>query len=155
MAREAHQHEPAREALFATLFHDNARNAAVAAWALTHLPAQDNDAIGAHRQELIALATTTPDIPVRRLTLALLARLQWQPEQVDTNLLDFCLEHMMLADEPYGVRSLCMKLAYSLCRHYPELCEELRQSLLLIEPLTLGAGVRHSRDKILRQLQAC
>ena len=67
-------------------------------------------------------------------------------------LLDFCMEHMMMPDEPYGVRSLCMKLSYTLSLPYPELLEEVRQSLLLIEPSELGSGVRHTRNKILKSL---
>ena len=62
------------------------------------------------------------------------------------------MEHMMMPDEPYGVRSLCMKLAYTLSLPYPELLEEVRQSLLLIEPSELGSGVRHTRNKILKSL---
>ena len=88
--------------------------------------------------------------------MVLLERLEWGIEALDderyVRLLDFCLEHMMLADEPYGIKALCMKIAYQMCRHYPELKDELRQSLLLMEPSELGAGVKHTRGKILKLL---
>ena len=87
----------------------------------------------------------------------LLERLEWGREALDderyVRLLDFCLEHMVLADEPYGIKSLCMKIAYQMCRHYQELKEELRQSLLLMEPSELGTGVRHTRNKILGEMR--
>ena len=85
--------------------------------------------------------------------MVLLQRLEWGIDDVRTDLLDFCLEHMLLPDEPYGVKALCMKLAYQQCRHYPELNEELRQSLLLMEPSELGTGVKHTRKKILDQIK--
>ena len=62
------------------------------------------------------------------------------------------MEHMMMIDEPCGVRSLCMKLAYKLSLPYPELMGELRECLQMIEPTELGAGVRHTRNKILNTL---
>jgi hypothetical protein len=46
-----------------------------------------------------------------------------------------------------------MKIAYQMCRHYQELKEELRQSLLLMEPSELGTGVRHTRNKILGEMR--
>ena len=49
------------------------------------------------------------------------------PPRVD--LLDFCMEHMISREEPAGVQSLCMKLAYQLTRSIPELQQELRTML--------------------------
>lgn len=158
IAKRAHNNATYREGLFEAM-HGNDRDEAVhAAWALTHLPKTDNNHIAAHRETLAALATTTPDTSLRRITLTLLERISWavpNPDYVPeyyVALLDFCMEHMMMPDEPYGVRSLCMKLAYTLSLPYPELLEEVRQSLLLIEPSELGSGVRHTRNKILKSL---
>lgn len=152
MARQAHDDAAAREGLFEALQDYDRDESVHAAWALTHLPKEDNIHIAAHREELVMLATTTPDTSLRRITLSLLERLEWDVEEVRTDLLDFCLEHLLLPDEPYGVRALCIKLAYKQCRHYPELCGELKQCLLLMEPTDLGAGVKHTRNKILKNL---
>lgn len=152
MARQAHDDAAARESLFEALQDYDRDESVHAAWALTHLPKEDNIHIAAHREELVMLATTTPDTSLRRITLSLLERLEWDVEEVRTDLLDFCLEHLLLPDEPYGVRALCIKLAYKQCRHYPELCGELKQCLLLMEPTDLGAGVKHTRNKILKNL---
>ena len=155
IARRAHDNAAFREGLFETMLGDDRDEAVHAAWALTHLPKEDNNHIAVHREALTSLATTTPDTSLRRITLTLLERIDWtvaDPDEVPeyyVKLLDFSMEHMMMPDEPYGVRSLCMKLAYTLSLPYPELLEELRQSLLLIEPTELGAGVRHTRNKIL------
>lgn len=152
LAHKAHNDATVCKDLFYTMLHTDGREAYYAAWALTHLPKEDNVAIDAHREELVQLAVSTAEVPLRRLSLVLLERLEWGVDDVRTDLLDFCLEHMLLPDEPYGVKALCIKLAYKQCRHYPELRTELKQSLLLMEPSELGAGVKHTRGKILKLL---
>ena len=152
LAKSAHEDAEVRERLFRTMLSGEGKEASNAAWALTHLPKEDNIYINMYRAELVQLALITPEVPLRRLSMVLLERLDWGRDDVRTDLLDFCLEHMMRPDEPYGVKALCMKLAYSQCRHYPELCAELKQALLLMEPSELGAGVKHTRGKILKLL---
>lgn len=153
LAQRAHGDSGVRGRLFATMLNGEGKEASNAAWALTHLPDADNKYIDEYRDALVRLAVSTPEVPVRRLSLALLERLEWGVDDVRTDLLDFCLEHMLLPEEPYGVKALCIKLAYQQCRHYPELKEELRQGLLLMEPSELGAGVKHTRKKILEKLE--
>lgn len=156
IARRAHSDAAFREGLFSALQGDNHTEAVHAAWALTHLPKEDNNHIAYHREELTKKAISTPDTSLRRITLSLLERLDWStddPPEHYLQLLDFCFQHMMSADEPYGVRSLCMKLAYSISLPYPELLGELRQSLLLLEPTELGAGVRCTRNKLLKAIK--
>lgn len=158
MAQRAHEDAAVRERLFAAMLDDDRDEAVHSAWALTHLPKTDNPHIAAHRERLTNLAISTPDTSLRRITLSLLERIDWTVSDIDNtpdyyvSLLNFCMEHMMMPDEPYGVRSLCMKLSYTLSLPYPELLDELRRSLLLIEPSELGTGVRHTRNKILKSL---
>ena len=158
MARRAHTDAAMREGLFAAMLGDDRDEAVHSAWALTHLPKTDIPHIATHREELVSLATTTPDTSLRRITRALLERLDWSiqdPEEAPPHyiaLLDFSLEHMMLADEPCAVRCFCMKLACKLALPYPELQEEVRQCLLLIEPSELKPGALHTRNKTLKLL---
>ena len=159
MARRAHDDARVLEGLFEAMLGSERDEAVHAAWALTHLPKQDNGSIAKHREELVALATTTADTSLRRITLSLLERIDWELQYSDdapesyVALLNFSMEHMMMGDEPYGVRALCMKLAYTLSLPYPELLEELRRSLTMIEPAELSAGVRHTRNKIAGKLK--
>ena len=134
LAYNAHEDAEMRNRLFGSMLAGEGKEASNAAWALTHLPPSDNKYIDERREDLVRLALTTAEVPLRRLALALLARLEWGRDDIRTDLLDFCLTHMALREEPYGVQALCMKLAYSQCRHYPELKAEMRQALLLIEP---------------------
>lgn len=150
LAQRAHSDAAAREELFAAALADDGRRSSQAAWVLTHLPKEDVAHVAKHRDELIRVAMSTNDTSLRRIFLSLLERLQW--DDVDVRLLDFCLDRMSRRDEPYGVRSLCMKLAYTLSCHYPELKDELRRTMEYIEPDELGAGVRCARKKILNML---
>ena len=150
LAQSAHRDAKVREDLFSEALADKGRQSSHAAWVLTHMPSDDNKYVDEHREELLQLALATEDTSLRRISLTLLERLEWS--DADVRLLDFCLDRMMRRDEPYGVRSLCMKLAYAQCIHYPELMDELRQALLYIEPDEIGAGVRHTRTKILKML---
>lgn len=152
LAQRAHTDARECERLFSSMFVEEGKEAYYAAWVLTHLPASDKGVIDTYRERLVQLAINTPEVSLRRLSMVLLERLEWGVDDVRTDLLDFCLDHMMRPDEPYGVKALCMKLAYYQCRHYPELCGELKQCLLLMEPSELGAGVKHTRGKILKLL---
>ena len=162
MARKAHEDAAFREGLFATMMDGDREEAVHAAWALTHLPKTDNDFIAAHREVLVGLATMTTDVSLRRITLALLERCEWSLEALNIEeddvpdyyvaLLDFSMVNMMMGEEPYGVRSLCMKLAYKLSLPYPELLDELRQNLMMIESDELGSGVKNTYYKILKLL---
>lgn len=152
LAQRAHNDHNERERLFHAMLGGEGKESYHAAWALTHLPESDNTYINMYRAKLVDFAIATTDTSLRRLSLVLLERLEWTIGDVRTDLLDFCLEHMMLPDEPYGVKALCIKLAYRQCRHYPELKAELRQALLLMEPSELGAGVKHTRKKTLELL---
>lgn len=152
LAMNAHRDRQTLDALFASMLKGEGREASQAAWALTHLPAADLPALDAHRADMVDMVLTTSSVPLRRMGLALLEKLEWNEDQVCVPLLDFCLDRMLSPSEPYGVKALCIKLAYAQCRHFPELCGELKQGLLLMQPDELGAGVRHTRAKILKLL---
>ncbi|MCR4659015.1 MAG: hypothetical protein K5650_01830 [Bacteroidales bacterium] len=152
MARRAHGDATVREVLVSTMLTAEGREARNAAWVLTHLPTADAQHIAAHREALVRLALTTPDTSLRRLSLALLERIPWDLADVRTDLLDFSLRRLADPSETYGVRALCVKLAWLQCRHYRELQSELRQTLLLLDPATLKPGLKHTWGKVLKQL---
>ena len=150
MADKAHRDKRFREGLFSAMLSDGGREEVYnAAWALTHLPAVDDKYIDDYRGELVRLAVSTADASIRRLALTLLERLDWGRDAVGTDLLDFNLKHMIMAGEPYGVRALCVKLAYVQCRHYPELVEELKLHLSLMEDTDMSPGLKHAYRHVL------
>ena len=136
--------------LVGCLDHEDLRVARNAAWVLTHkTPSEIRTLSQVH---LINLAISTPDTSLRRLTLCLIEKQGVANEEIRTDFLDFCLLHMHLPDEPPGVQALCMKLAYSMCRPYPELVHEFEETLGLMQPEMLKPGVSHLINKIKKQI---
>lgn len=150
--RLARTAEPAD--LFALLYDADSRTANNAAWVMTHLPNTADPWLAAHQNDLVELAMTIESVTLRRLTMNLLTRTAFAPDDVRTDFLDFCLEVMMSKDETYGVRALAMKLAAAQCIHYPELVAELRLRLNMMEPSMLPAGLRCCRKNILKKLNS-
>lgn len=123
-----------------------ARNAA---WVLTHKPLSEIRMLPPDR--LIDLALTTSDTSLRRLVLCLVEKIPMSQEGMRTDLLDFCLLHMRLPQEPTGVQALCMKLAYSMCSPYPELLHEFQETLSIMQPELYKPGVRHLINKMKKE----
>ena len=70
-------------------------------------------------------------------------------EDLRTDFLDFCLEHMASIEEFPGVQTLCMKLAYRMCCFYPELMDELKRTLEMMDIEYYKPAVKGLRQRIL------
>ena len=68
--------------------------------------------------------------------------------------LDFCMERVISRREPGGVQSLCIKLAHQLTCSIPELQQELRTMLEIMEPELLNPAIRAVRRNILKAMKA-
>lgn len=122
-----------------------------AVWILTHLSPEDNRWLYDKQNELIDEVLVCPHPGKRRLILSLLYRQPLTyPSRVD--LLDFCLERMVSKAELPAVQTLCMKLAYELCRPIPELLQEFRIMMDIMEPELLPISVRTVRKNVLKAL---
>ena len=139
------------ERLYESIFDTDNRVARNSAWALTHKPA--SELIPLPQDRLVDFALSTPDTSLRRLTLALIERQGIKEEDIRTDLLDFCLQHMMMLSEPPGVQALCLKLAHQMCGYYPELMHEFEETLNLMQPEHYKAGMRHLIMKTKKQIQ--
>lgn len=127
------------------------RVASNALWVLTHYKAPERRLLAHRQNELIDMALAAPDATSRRLLLTLLERQTFAADAVRTDFLDFCLGLMLSCAEPVGIRSLAMKLAYKMCRHYPELLDELRGSLDML-PEADTPGLRSCRRRLMQKL---
>ena len=139
------------EKVFPYLSDADKRTADNAAWVLTHCPSDDDGWLTAHQDELIDLALRTESITMRRLTMTVLLRTPFESDDVRTDFLDFCLDMMMRPDQPNGVRSVAMKLAYLQCRPFPELLDELRQTLDIMETEFLSPALRTTKKNLLKE----
>lgn len=98
-------------------------------WTLTKATDEELRQLQPMLHELIDLTLTATNASVRRLSLNVIIRLELREEDLRTDFLDFCLNHMIDPEEYPGIQSLCMKLAYRMAQFYPELMEELLRTV--------------------------
>lgn len=122
-------------------------------WVFTHFVPKENEWLYDKQDELVDEVLRCEHPGKRRLLLNLLLKQPLSnPPRVD--FLDFCLEKMLSKDDLPGVKTLCMKLAYELCRSIPELLQEFRTSLEILEPDLLPISIRTVRKNILKAIRA-
>lgn len=121
-----------------------------ATWILTHFSSEDNKWLYNKQDELIDEVLACKHGGKRRVILNLLYKQPLaNPPRVD--FLDFCLERMISSQELPGVQSLCMKIAYELCRTIPELMQELKIMLEMMEG-DLCPAIQTTRKNILKAM---
>ena len=126
--------------------HQVTRNAL---WGLTKANQAEIKQLQVALNSLIDLAISTNNPSVRRLSLNLIERLYLKEDDIRTDFLDFCLEHMAMPQEFPVIQSLCMKLAYRMCSFFPELKEELIRTLEVMEMEYYKPAVKSVRNRIL------
>lgn len=115
------------------MFNSDAHVARNALWALTKATDKELEQLQPMLNEFMELAMQTKESAVRRLSLNIVERLKLTEDDLRTDFLDFCLEHMADIEEFPGIQSLCMKIAYHMCRFYPELMDEFMRTIDSIE----------------------
>lgn len=140
------------DALYRLAFDQDTRVAGNALWCMTWYNRRQSKWLIPKREELMTLAMTSVHVTIRRLSLNLLERMPWEEEDIRTEFLDFCLERILSVAEPPGVRSLCIKLAYAQCRHYPELAGELRLILTELAQQPICPALTSIRKNTLKKL---
>ena len=131
------------------VFDTDYRVARSALWGLTKANDKELSALQVMLNELIDHAMQTKNSSVRRLTLNIIERLKMDEEDLRTDFLDFCFEHMVSIEELPGIQTLCMKLAYRMCAFYPELMDELKRTLEAMETYYYKPAVNGIRIRIL------
>lgn len=131
------------------VFDQDSMVARSALWGLTKASKAELAPLKVMLDELIDLAMHTENSSVRRLSLNIIERLKMDVDDLRTDFLDFCLEHMASLKEFSGIQSVCMKLAFHMCSFYPELMEELIRTLETMEMDYYKPAVRSIRNKIL------
>ena len=120
-----------------------------ALWGLTKASKEELSQLQVILNELIYQAMQTENPSVRRLTLNIVERLEMFEEDLQTDFLDFCFEHMIDVEEFPGIQSVCMKLAFRMCKFYPELMDELKRTLEAMEIDYYKPAVKCVRNRIL------
>ena len=131
------------------VFDSDYRVARSALWGLTKASNEELSELQVMFNELIEQAMQTENSSVRRLTLNIIERLEMNEEDLRTDFLDFCFEHMVSIEEFPGIQTLCMKLAYRMCTFYPELMDELKRTLEAMEIDYYKPAIKGLRKRIL------
>ena len=131
------------------VFSEDYRVARSALWGLTKADKKELSQLQVLLDELVELAMHTENSSVRRLSLNVVERLEITEDDLRTDFLDFCLEHMASLDEFSGIQSVSMKLAYRICKFYPELTEEFMRTLEAMQIDYYKPAVKGLRNKIL------
>lgn len=141
-----------KEELYQLTLDADRRVAVNALWVFTHFAADDNVWLFAKHDQLIDRCLKEHDTTKLRLILTLLLRQPFHEEAVRTDFIDFCLARLTDARAPYAIRAQCIKLAYEQMRHWPELLDELRQTLEMISCEPLSPGLRSAWKQVMKKI---
>jgi len=144
-----------KEELYQLTLDDDRRVAVNALWVFTHFAADDNVWLFAKHDQLIDRCLKERDTTKLRLILTLLLRQPFHEEAVRTDFIDFCLARLTDARAPYAIRAQCIKLAYEQMHHWPELLDELRQTLEMISCEPLSPGLRSAWKQVMKKILSC
>ena len=130
-------------------FSEDYRVARSALWGLTKASKEELSQLQVILNKLINQAMQTKNSSVRRLSLNVIERLEMKEDDLRTDFFDFCFEHMIDVEEYPGIQSVCMKLAFRMCKFYPELMAELKRTLDAMEIDYYKPAVKGVRSRIL------
>ena len=130
-------------------FSQDYRVARSALWGLTEANREELSQLHVILDKFIDQAMQIDNSSVRRLSLNVIERLELYEDELRTDFLDFCFEHMMDVEEFPGIQSVCMKLAFRMCKFYPELMDELKRTLEAMEIDYYKPAVKGVRNRIL------
>ncbi len=149
---QGEQNHSLKEQLYQLTLDNDRRVAVNALWVFTHFAVVDNEWLYAKHDQLIDRCLKEQDVTKLRLMLTLLLRQPFDEEDIRTDFIDFCLMRLADPKSPYAVRALCIKLAYEQMRYWPELLNELRQTLELISCEPLSPGLRSAWRQVMKKL---
>ena len=142
-----------KEELYQLTFDENDRVSFNALWALTHFDEANNPWLFLKHDELIDRVLVEKNETRRRLMLHLLLRQPFEEESLRSDFIDFCIAKITACSQPYAIRCYCMKLAYEQMKYYPELLEELRMALDMLEQEVLSPGMLSAKRQIMKKIK--
>ena len=142
-----------KEQLYQLTLDSDRRVATNALWVFTHFSAVDNEWLFAKHDQLIDRCLKEEDATKLRLMLNLLLRQPFDEEAIRTDFIDFCLTRLADTKSPYAVRAQSIKLAYMQMRYWPELLNELRQTLEMISCEPLSPGLRSAWRQVMKRIE--
>ena len=149
---QGEQNHSLNEQLYQLTLDDDRRVATNALWVFTHFALADNAWLYAKHDQLIDRCLNEKDATKLRLMLNLLLRQPYTEEDIRTDFIDYCLMRLTDPKSPYAIRAQCIKLAYEQMKYWPELLNELRQTLEMISCEPLSPGLRSAWRQVMKKL---
>ena len=142
-----------KEELYQLTLDENNRVAFNALWALSHFDEANNPWLFQKHDDLIDRVLVEKNETKRRLMLSLLLRQPFEEESLRSDFIDFCIAKITACSQPYAIRCYSMKLAYEQMKYYPELLEELRMALDMLEQEVLSPGILSAKRQIMKKIK--
>ena len=142
-----------KEELYQFTFDEDDRVAFNALHALSHFDLANNEWLYSKHDNLIDRVMKEKHVGKCRLMLNLLLRQPFKEDSLRSDFIDFCIVKITACAQPYAVRAYCMKLAYEQMKYYPELIEELRMALDMLEQETLSPGLLSAKRQIMKKIK--
>lgn len=142
-----------KEELYQFTFDEDDRVAFNALHALSHFDLANNEWLYSKHDNLIDRVMKEKHVGKCRLMLNLLLRQPFKEDSLRYDFIDFCIAKITACAQPYAVRAYCMKLAYEQMKYYPELLEELRMALDMLEQETLSPGLLSAKRQIMKKIK--
>ena len=149
---QGEQNNHLKEELYQLTLDNDRRVAINALWIFTHFALADNEWLYAKHDQLIDRCLKEKDATKLRLMLNQLLRQPFDEEDIRTDFIDYCLMRLTDPKSPYAVRAQCIKLAYEQMKYWPELLNELRQTLEMISCEPLSPGLRSAWRQVMKKL---
>lgn len=141
----------AEEEIYRLTYHENDKISWQAWWVCETLVKKGAPWLIEKREEMVQRLGKCCHEGKKRLMLNILYRLPMiHPLPVD--LLNFCLDRMLSAEEAPGVQAVCIKLAYEMCKNEPDLLAELYHYLDNAEDGYYSPATRQTRQSILKNI---
>ena len=142
-----------KEELYQLTFDEDDRVAFNALHALSHFDLANNEWLYIKHDDLINRVMKEKHVGKFRLMLNLLLRQPFDKETLRSDFIDFCIAKITACAQPYAIRAYCMKLAYEQMKYYPELLEELKMALDMLEQEVLSPGLLSAKKHIMKKIE--
>lgn len=139
--------------LYDLTFDEDNRVALNALWVFTHFDQANNEWLYAKHNDLIDRVLLEKSMTKLRLMLSLLICQPFEEATLRSDFIDYCIAKITACSYPYAIRAYCMKLAYEQMKYYPELLEELRMALDMLEQEVLSPGLQSAKRQIMKKIK--
>lgn len=142
-----------KEELYQLTFDEDDRVAFNALHALSHFDLANNEWLYCKHDNLIDRVMKEKHVGKCRLMLNILLRQPFEKDLLRPDFIDFCIAKISACAQPYAIRAYCIKLAYEQMKYYPELLEELKMALDILNQEALSPGLLSAKRQIMKNIK--